>query len=107
MTPRERYFRNRNREPRTERGKPRTGNRKRPMILQEEQKALLALLHGAGIEGITLEGLLLAIRDAGFDLTFDAVRHGVLKFVARGFIEFRRGRYFLTAAGKATLNLEP
>jgi hypothetical protein len=64
------------------------------------------LLDSAGIEGIAVEGLLLAVRSAGFDdLTLDDVRGpaGLQALALRGLAQFRNGRWYITRPGKEAL----
>ena len=58
------------------------------------------------IDGITVEGLLLAVRQAGFDdLTLDDVRgkDGLQTLGLRGLAAFRAERWFITRKGKEAL----
>ena len=78
--------------------------------LTAPQRALLTLLDSAGIEGITVEGLTLAVRSAGFeDLTRDDVTgpQGLQYLAARqlAFCRFfgESPRWHILRQGKKTL----
>ena len=74
--------------------------------LSAPQQALLTLLDSAGIEGIDVNGLLLAVRSAGFDdLTLDDVRgkDGLQALAARRLAQFRNARWYITRTGKEHL----
>lgn len=75
-------------------------------FLNDQQRALLVLLSGAGLDGISAEGMTIHIRSAGFDdLTLDDVRgpQGFQKLAANGLAEFRLGKWFITRKGKEAL----
>jgi hypothetical protein len=94
---------------------PRERQRQRPsrlplaasrLPLTAPQRALLTLLDSAGIEGITVEGLLLAVRSAGYDdLTLDDVRgaDGLQALAARRLAQFRSSRWYISREGREAL----
>jgi len=77
--------------------------------LTDQQRAILTLLDSAGIEGIAVDGLVLAVRSAGFeDLTRDDLLGpaGLQTLALRGLASYRgrrRGRWFVTRKGKDQL----
>jgi hypothetical protein len=75
--------------------------------LTNEQRALLTLLGAAGFDGATAEGLLLAVKEAGFDdFTLDDVRGklGLQSLAVHGLAEFRVDRRWrITRKGKIAL----
>ena len=88
-------------------GRPSPNSKLQSPNLSEQQRALLALVNAAGIDGITVEGLLLAVKSAGFeDLTLDDVkgptglqalaRHGLAMFSADS-------RWRITRKGKEAI----
>lgn len=83
-----------------------TNPKAKPVTLNDQQRALLTLLGAAGIEGVTVDGLLIAVRSAGFeDITRDDVtgKDG-LQFLARHSIaSLAAGRWYITRKGKESL----
>ena len=76
------------------------------MKLTTEQRALLTLLAAAGLDGVTVEGLLLAVKDAGFDdLTLDDIRgkQGLQSLSLAGLVQFKAARWYITRKGKESL----
>ena len=75
--------------------------------LTQEQRALLSLLASAGIDGASVDGLLVAVKSAGFDdLTLDDVRGklGLQTLALRGLAAFSVDhRWRITRKGKDAL----
>ena len=75
--------------------------------LTEQQRALLTLLASATIDGLTVEGLLLAVKSAGFeDLTLDDVKGpaGLQSLARYGLAMFSAdSRWRITRKGKEAI----
>jgi len=80
----------------------------RPAPLTPQQRALLTLLAAAGLDGVAVEGLLLAVKSAGFDdLTLDDIKGpaGLQSLAVAGLVQFGPDkRHRITRKGKAALS---